>query len=343
MVVADLDLPVRLLAGGGPSSPHPRVLRALGLPAIGQFDPAFTAIMDDVMQLARQTFLTSNERCFAVSGLAAAGVEAALNSLVQDGDQVAIGAGPRYTSQVAEIARRCGAEVVSVPSSAKLVVAPMFDPVSSNPTDPRDLASACHAHGARLVLDATFGLSASELRVDEWRLDVCTAGADYALGAPSGMSLVTYSAEVEAVMQARKHPPSTSYLDLLQLQAYWSAERLNHHTAPTSLVYGLHEALRLVQEEGLERRWARHRQVGQALHDGLAALGLDVTGEPPYAIVHLPTSTDDEDKRRILLEDFGIHVTHVADHAWRVGLLGADARHDAAQRVLAAIEKVLDR
>src|SRR5947209_7778791 len=90
MPLADLDLPVRLLAGGGPSSPHPRVLRALGLPVIGQFDPAFTAVMDDVMQLARQTFLTSNERCLAVSGLAAAGLEAVLNSVIEDGDQVAI-------------------------------------------------------------------------------------------------------------------------------------------------------------------------------------------------------------------------------------------------------------
>jgi (S)-ureidoglycine---glyoxylate transaminase len=343
MAVADLDLPVHLLAGGGPSSAHPRVLRALGLPVIGQFDPAFTAIMDDIMRLARQTFLTSNERCFAVSGLAAAGLEAVLNSLVEDGDQVAIDGGPRYVRQVAEIARRCGAEIVRLASSAKLVVAPMFDPVSCNLMDLGDLARACSARGARLVVDATLGLGATELRVDDWGIHVCVAGADYALGAPSGMALVTYSAEVEAVMRARKHPPSTSYLDLLQLQAYWSAERLNHHTAPTSLVYGLREALRLVQEEGLDRRWARHRQVGQALRDGLAALGLNVTGEPPYAIAHLPTTTDDNDKRRMLLEEFGVHVTHVADHAWRVGLLAADARHDAVQRVLAAFEKVLER
>src|SRR2546423_14650998 len=107
MPLAALDLPVRLLAGGGPSSPHPRALRALGLPVIGQFDPAFTAVMDDVMQLARQTFLTSNERCFAVSGLAAAGLEAGLHSVIEDGDQVAIARGPRHTSPAAQIVRPC--------------------------------------------------------------------------------------------------------------------------------------------------------------------------------------------------------------------------------------------
>jgi aspartate aminotransferase-like enzyme len=342
MPLADLDLPVRLLAGGGPSSPHPRVLRALGLPVIGQFDPAFTAVMDDVMQLARQTFLTSNERCFAVSGLAAAGLEAVLNSVIEDGDQVAIAGGPRYTSHAAEIALRCCAEVVPIQSSPKLVVAPMFDPVSGKLTEIPELARACHARGAILVVDATFGLGACEVRVDEWHIDVSIAGGDYALGAPSGMTLVTYSADVEERMRARKQPPSTSYLDLLQLQAYWSAERLNHHTAPTSLVYGLREALRQVQEEGLERRWERHRQIGTQLHQGLRALGLEVTGNPPYAILHLPETSDASDKRRRLLEDFGVHVTRVAERAWRVGLLGADARHDAVRRVLTAIEKVLE-
>jgi aspartate aminotransferase-like enzyme len=345
MAVADLDLPVRLLAGGGPSSPHPRVLRALGLPVIGQFDPAFTAVMDDVMHLARRTFLTTNQRCFAVSGLAAAGLEAVLNSLVEDGDQVAVGGGPHYASQTAEVARRCGAEVIPTgrlaEASPKLVVAPMFDPDSGELFDVRDLASASHARGATLVLDATLGLGASELRVDDWQVDVCVAGAGFALGAPSGMALVTYSLRVEAVMHARKAPPRTSYLDLLQLQAYWSPERLNHHTAPTSLVYGLREALRLAQDEGVERRWERHRQIGLALRDGLAALGLRVSGEAPYAVVRLPASVDAAEKRRTLLQDFGVHVRHVGPGVWRIGLLGADARLDNVRRVLAAVEKVL--
>ena len=112
------------------------------------------------------------------------------------------------------------------------------------------------------------------------------AGVDYAVGAPSGMALVTYTPDVEALMHARTAPPPTSYLDLLQLQAYWSPERLNHHTAPTSLIYGLREALRLVHEEGLLDRWLRHRQVGQALRQGLEALGLEVERRRPVRHRH---------------------------------------------------------
>jgi aspartate aminotransferase-like enzyme len=141
-------------------------------------------------------------------------------------------------------------------------------------------------------------------------------------------------------MQARRTPPRTSYLDLLQLQAYWSPERLNHHTAPTSLVYGLREALRLVNDEGIEPGWTRHQRIGEMLHAGLMALGLDVTADGPFGIVHLPENIDEVKARRRLLDQFGVHVTLVDRQTWRVGLLGADARPDAAERVLTAIEHV---
>jgi (S)-ureidoglycine-glyoxylate aminotransferase len=156
------------------------------------------------------------------------------------------------------------------------------------------------------------------------------------------MALVTYTAQVEAVFNARREPPKTSYLDLLQLQAYWSPERLNHHTAPTSLVYGLREALRLLQQEGIEQSWARHRRVGRAVHAGLETLDLDVGGDPPYAMVTLPGDQDEADAaRRTLLETFGVHVRRTAPHTWGIGLLGADARIDAAMHVLTAVEAVL--
>lgn len=243
MPVAELLVPSRLLAGGGPGSPDPRVLRALVTPLIGQFDPDFTAIMDQVMQLARGTFLTRNARCFPVSGLAAAGLEA----LLKPGDRVAIGGGPSFVADTAEVARRYGADVVASDEfgsqpTPKLVVVPLVDATSGTHFNVRDLANATRAAGARLIVEATHALGCLELRVDDWQIDACVAGVDHALGAPSGMALVTYTSEVEAIMHARRWPPRTSYLDLLQVQAYWSAERLNHHTAPTSLVYGLREA-----------------------------------------------------------------------------------------------------
>ena len=345
MPVADLSLPSRLLAGGGPGAPDPRVLRALGMPLIGQFDPDFTVIMDDVMAMARPVFMTSNARCFPVSGLAAAGLEALLNTLVEDGDRVAIGGGPPFAAETADIATRLGAEVEPIgegqSSGAKLVVVPLIDPNSGRVWPIERLARESHQAGARLIVDATFGLAACELRVDDWHVDAACAGVDFALGAPSGMALVTYTAEVEALMLARQSPPRTSYLDLLQLQAYWSPERLNHHTAPTSLVYGLREALRLTHDEGLAQRWNRHRRIGQMLRLGLAGLGLDVDGEGPYAVVRLPDRVDEAEARKRLLDRFGVHVTPIAAHTWRVGLLGADARPDAAQRVLTAVQHVL--
>jgi (S)-ureidoglycine-glyoxylate aminotransferase len=320
------------------------VLRALTTPIIGQFDPHFTRIMDDVMVLARQTFLTLNPRCFPVSGLAPAGLEALLNTLVEDGDRVAIGGGARFVADTAKIARRCSAQVEPVDdltSGVKFLVVPLVDPTLGTTVPIANLAAACHAQGVRLIVEATLGLGCVELRVDDWHVDACVAGVDYALGAPSGMALVTYSDELEALMTARTAPPRTSYLDLLQLQAYWSPERLNHHTAPTSLVYGLREALRLANAEGIEQGWQRHQRIGQILRDGLQALGLEVTGDGPFAIVHLPENVDEVTARRRLLEQFGLHVTVVATQTWRIGLLGADARPDAAQRVLTAIEHVL--
>jgi (S)-ureidoglycine-glyoxylate aminotransferase len=341
MPVAELNLPSRLLAGGGPGSPDPRVLRALTTPVIGQFDPDFTAIMDDVMDLARRTFLTDNARCFAVSGLAPAGLEAVLNTLIETGDSVAIGGGPRFVADTAEMARRSGAEIHPLDQLnhlTKLLIVPLVDSSLGTIMPVRDLAVACRTQGVKLVVEATHGLGGVELRVGDWGIDVCVAGVDYCLGAPSGMALVTYSAEVEATMHGRKTPPKTSYLDLLQLQAYWSAERLNHHTAPTSLIYGLREALRLVHEEELSEAWLRHRRIGKMLHEGLAALGLEVSGDPPYCMVHVP---DETDLRRRLLEEYGVHVNVIGPQTWRMGLLGADARPDNANRVLGAIAKVV--
>ena len=344
MAVADLTLPGRLLAGGGPSAPDGRVLRALGLPLIGQFDPDFTRIMDEVMTMARPVFLTENARCFPVSGLAAAGLEALLNTLIEQDDVVAIGGGARFVAETADMATRLGAEVQAieeVSQGTRLVVVPFVDATSGRLWPIERLAAQSHQIGGRLIVDATLGLAACELRLDDWHVDACCAGVDYALGAPSGMALVTYTPELETLMQARRTPPRTSYLDLLQLQAYWSPERLNHHTAPTSLVYGLREALRLINEEGLDQSWKRHRRIGQTLRDGLEAFGLQVTGDGPFAIVHFPEEVEEAKVRRRLLEQFSVHVSLINEKTWRIGLLGADARPDTAQRVLTALEHVL--
>jgi aspartate aminotransferase-like enzyme len=340
MPISDLQLPTRLLAGGGPSTPDPRVLRALSTPVIGQFDPDFTAVMDDVVRLARATFLTRSAHCFAISALAGGGLEAVLNTLTEQGDSVAIDGSAAFIAETAEIVRRSGGHPVGSAEQAAYLVVPFIDPFTAVRTDVRQQTLNAHARGTKVIVEATQALAAIELRVDDWHLDVCVGGADHAIGAPSGMSLVAYSAEINQRMQHRSSPPKTSYLDLLQLQAYWSPERLNHHTAPTSLIYALREALRLVQLEGLVQRWTRHTQTATQLRDGLRQLGLEPSGDVPFAVIHV---ADEPPMWRRLLEEFGIHVTRLEAGAWRMGLLGADARPDAVHQVLNALasQKIL--
>jgi aspartate aminotransferase-like enzyme len=333
---------MRVLAGGGPSTPDPRVLAAMTTPLIGQFDPAFTAIMDDVAELGRGAFLTASPHCFGVSATARGGLEAVLNSLLVPGHAVAIAGGAGFVADTSNIAERLGGRALTLAQldSASLLVAAHFDAESGQKQDAHALAQLAHAHRIPLVLDATSSLGACELRVDDWSIDVCVAGVDHAIGAPSGMSLVTYSPEI--LQRLQEQTARTSYLDLLQLQAYWSPERLNHHTAPTSLIYGLREALRLVQWEGLAERWQRHVDVGQMLREGLIQVGLQTAGEPPCALIELPLGVDESHAWQCLLERFGIYVTRCGTRrTWRLGLLGADAQPEVARQVVAAMKNVL--
>lgn len=339
-----------LLAGGGPTAPDPRVILAQTTPVIGQFDPAFTTVMDAVMVLARTVFVTTYPRCFAISSLAAGGLEAVLNSFVEPHDVVAIGGSESVQRQNRAVAERYGATVVTLDDlrpGVKLVAVPHIDPVTGRVTRVADMATAAHAVGAKLIVDATLSLGAIDVRVDDWRVDVCLAGVEYALGAPAGMTLVTYSPAMETLLETRETPPRTSYLDLLQLQAYWSSDRLNHHTAPTTLVYGLREALRCVLEYGVAEIIERHAISGAAIRDGLADLGLVVSGEGPYAIVELPAHvlarTQETGLRRRLRDEYGIAITAVDERTWRFGLLGYAARPDAVNQVVMAVARVLAR
>jgi len=324
---------------------HPEVLRALTMPVIGQFDPVFTGYMDDVMQLARMVLGTRNARCFPVSGLATAGLEAVLNSLIEPGDSVWVEGSSAYRAEVEAIARRYGAVIDD--ERPKLHVVAHADPDTGairhlERTERTERTGRTERQETRepplLVVDASLTLGGVELRTDDWGLDVVIAGVDACVGAPSGMALVTYTDAVEAIIQGRAQPPPTSYLDLLQLQAYWSPERLNHHTAPTSLVFALREALRLIVEEGVEERWRRHGRVGAALRAGLAALGLEPQGDGPFANVTPPVLGR---ARQQLRDEYGVSLAATSAGAWRLALVGVDAELQRCLQVLAAIEQVL--
>jgi (S)-ureidoglycine-glyoxylate aminotransferase len=338
------------------------------MPLIGQFDPAFTAIMDEISELSRRIFRTTNQRAFPVSGSSRSGLEAALASLIEPGDRVVVGNFGRFGDLFCEIARRYGAEVDSVDvewgqivepdqivrrlraHSTKLVAIVHADTSTGIAQPLAEIGAACREHDALLVVDAVLSLGGCQVETDAWNVDVSISGLQKCLGGPSGMAPLTYNERAEAAMHARQASPATNYLDLLQLQAYWGPDRLNHHTAPTSMVYALREALRIVDEEGLEARWERHRHANDALVAGLEAMGLTLYGDrrykaPMITLVTVPNGVDEAGVRQQLLEEHGIEIMAafgaLNGKVWRIGLMGYNARVENAIKVLAALESVL--
>ena len=364
----DLNPPTRLLCGTGPTNPDPRVLRALAAPVLGQFDPAFTRIMEEVMELGRQVFRTSNARSFAVSGTGRAAMEAAMGSLIEPGDRVLVGNCGRFGDLFVDIAIRYGARGDQVrgewghiidPSAiadalrrepAKLVCM-VHGETSTGMWQPLgEIGAICRAHGALLVVDAVVTLGGVPVETDSWHIDVCFAGGQKCLGLPSGMSPITYNDRAERVLTSRRTAVTSNYLDLTQLQRYWSPERLNHHTLPTSMTYALREALRLILEEGLEARFLRHRRAGDALKAGLTAMGLELYGDPRHRLpmitaVKVPDGVEDEPTRLQLLEEFGIEIATsfgpIRGRVWRIGTMGYNAELKTVLAVLNGLEHVL--
>jgi (S)-ureidoglycine-glyoxylate aminotransferase len=368
--LGDLLPGARILLGPGPTMADPRVLRAMATPLLGQFDPEFTAIMNEVMALCRFAFQTDNARTLPVPGTGRAGLEAAIASLVEPGERVVVGECGRFGLLLTEIAERCGAEVVPVrgewgrvldPAALEAalergrtrMVAVIHGETSTGVLQPLEaIARAARAHDALLLADCVVTLGGSEVATDRWGVDVAVAGTQKCLSCPSGLAPVTWNARAEAVLRARRTKVRSNYLDLGQLADYWSPARFNHHTAPTAMVYGLREALRAVQEEGLAARFARHRLHGDALRAGLDALGLALFGKeapehrlPFVTPVVVPEGVDELRVRRRLVEDFGIEIGAafgpLQGRIWRIGTMGWAAQRQNVLLCLAALESVL--
>ena len=348
----------------------PRVLRAMATPLLGQFDPEFSAVMNEIMALSRLVFQTENERAFPVSGTGRAGLEAALVSLLEPGDRVVIGECGRFGLLLEEIARRCDADVCVVraewgrsidPADIEAalrqaptkVVAVVHGETSTGVLQPlAELGRLARAHDALLVADVVVTLGGCEVALDAWHVDVGVGGTQKCLSCPSGLAPLAYNQRAADVVRRRRTPVRSNYLDLGQLETYWGPERFNHHTAPTAMVFGLREALRAVVVEGLEPRFERHRRHGDALRAGIAALGLTLFGKEPAARrlpmltpVLVPDGVDDLRVRRALLDDFGIEIGGafgpLQGRIWRIGTMGYSARRQNVLLLLSALEHVL--
>ncbi len=360
-----VSVPDRLLLGSGPSPVPERVLRALALPTIGHLDPAFGALMDDVAAGLRRAFRTENAVAIPVSGTGSAGMEAMVANLVRPGDRVICGVHGLFGERMADELGRHGAEVVRIEAEWGRAIAPerliaaaqapfaaMFvvhAETSTGVAQPLDgLAEACRAHDALLLVDCVTSLTGHPLDLDASGVDAAFSGTQKCLNAPPGLAPFTVGERALARVQDGRVP--SWYFDLSLVLGYWlkesGAPRAYHHTAPINLVYALAEALAIVEEEGLEARWARHARAHEALRSALAVLGLErlaPDGEQLHSLlaVRLPDGVEDVPVRGPLLTEDGIEISGglgpLAGKAWRIGVMGEGARPEPQERLVRAL------
>jgi alanine-glyoxylate transaminase / serine-glyoxylate transaminase / serine-pyruvate transaminase len=356
--------PVRTLLGPGPSECAPEVLAALTRPTLGHLDPLFLALMDEVRVGLRAAYRTENELIFPVSGTGTAGMEAVLVNLLEPGDALLVGVAGYFGARLAEIGRRVGARVTEVagewgraltPDDVRRgaggkrykVLALVHGETSTGVVaDIGAMRALADELGALLVADCVTTLGGMELEVDAWGIDGAYSGTQKCLAAPCGLAPVTLSARALEGLAHRKSPVGSWYFDLALVKSYWGQERAYHHTAPIQNVYSLHEALRLLLEEGLEARWERHARHARALWAGLEAMGLALlVPEPerlfPLTAVRVPEGIDEARVRRFLLErhslEIGGGLGALKGKIWRIGLMGAGSKRANVELVLTAL------
>ena len=364
----ELNPPIRLLLGPGPSNVDPRVLRAMAAPVIGHLDPEFLKIMDETKQLLQYTFQTDNYLTLPLSGTGSAGMEAALCNVIEPGDKVVVCVNGFFGERMCDMVQRCQGELIrieaewgqtiepqqveSVLKQAKLkVVAIVHAETSTGILQPlEDISRLAHEHGALLLGDAVTSLGGCPLKVDDWDLDVVYSGTQKCLSCPPGLAPITFSSRAQEVLDARQIKVQSWYLDMTMIERYWGAERFYHHTAPINMCYALREALRLVHDEGLEVRWQRHELNHRALMAGLQAMGLQPFAQeghrlPSLNAVRVPEGIEDAAVRGRLLQEYGIEIGgglgKLKGQIWRIGLMGYNSTKRTVLVFLGALEAVL--
>ena len=356
--------------GPGPSNVNPRVLLAMARSTVGHLDPEFLEMMNQVSDMLRQLFGTANDLTFAVSATGSAGMEAAFVNVLEPGDTAIIGVNGVFGQRMCSVAQRSGANVVAVeaPWGEPVDVEALIEAQEAHP-DARLLA-VVHAEtstgvqqpleelGAHLrgndtlfLVDAVTSLGGIPVQIDERGIDICYSGTQKCLSVPPGLSPITFSDRAVARAKSRATAVQSWYLDINLIASYWGGERAYHHTAPINALYGLHEGLRIVLEEGLEARYLRHLTLGAALQHGLAARGQDLLVAERYRLpqltsVRLGGAVDDQAFRRALLERYGIEVGGglgpLAGKVWRVGLMGETCRWENVTLFLNALDELME-
>ncbi len=362
-------IPERILLGPGPSMADPRVLRAMNQPMIGYLDPAYLNIMNEVAQNLRDTLQTKNTATFPVQGTGFSGMDACFGTLIEPGDKVIIAVLGFFGTRMCEMAERYGADIVRLDQEWGKAFDPetIGEALKANPDAKflaivhaetstgalqplQEIGALCREHGILLLVDAVTSVGGVELAVDDWGIDICYSGSQKCLGVPPGLAPVTISDRALGVVAERKTPPASYYLDLSLIKEYWGEAHVYHHTGPMSMVYAMQEALRIVKEEGLEARWARHALNGSALCAGLEALGLVLHAEagrrlPSLTTVRVPEGVDDAGFRGRLLNEFNIEIGGglgpLKGDTWRIGMMGYASNRSNVLYLLSVLETLL--
>jgi alanine-glyoxylate transaminase/serine-glyoxylate transaminase/serine-pyruvate transaminase len=354
----------RVLMGPGPSGVPSSVLLAMARPTIGHLDPVFLTLMDEVRARLQRLFATANELTLAVSGTGSAGMEALFVNLVEPGDKVLVARNGVFGGRMADVAARCGAEVVvidepwgrafdparviaAIEQHDPAVVAIVHAETSTGVHQPLDgLSDACRARDALLLVDCVTSLGGMPVEVDAWGIDAAYSGTQKCLSCPPGLAPITLGPRAVARLDRRTRPVQSWYLDLGMVRRYWGGERAYHHTAPINMLFALHEALGLVLDEGLEPRFARHRAMHDRLRAGLAELGIGYVSQeghhlPMLNAVRIPDGVDDAAFRRHLLDEYQLEIGgglgDLKGKAWRIGLMGHSASRANVDLLLSAL------
>ncbi len=362
-----LNPPQRVLLGPGPSDVPARVLTAMAAPTIGHLDPVYLEIMDETRRMLRAVFRTNNELTMAVSGTGSAGMEAAVVNLVEPDDEVIVCVNGVFGGRLRDTAQRAGATVHSIEAEWGRTIEPaqVAEALKAHPKTKvlcivhaetstgahqplEEISKLVHDAGALLLVDAVTSLGGVELRVDDWQIDACYSGTQKCLSCPPGLAPLTFSPAAVEAMDRRQTKVQSWYLDVAMLRQYWGAERVYHHTAPINMTYALYEALRVVLEEGLAARIARHTLNYRAFRAGAEALGLKYVPEHSLTTlncVEAPAGIEEAKVRKRLLDEYGIEVGAglgpFKGKAMRIGLMGTSSTKRNVTLCLSALEAIL--
>ncbi len=371
MNIKSFHPPARTLMGPGPSNVSPRILEAMARPTIGHLDPVFVDMMDEMKVLLQYAFQTQNALTLPVSAPGSAGMETCFVNLVEPGDKVIVCQNGVFGGRMKENVERCGGTAVMVEDAwgSAVDANKLEDALKANPdskiiafvhaetstgalSDAKTLVEIAHRYGCLAIVDAVTSLGGVPLKIDEWEIDAVYSGSQKCLSCTPGLSPVSFSERAVDVIRKRTHKVQSWFMDLNLVMGYWGSgqKRAYHHTAPINPLYGLHEALVILQEEGLENAWQRHERNHQALRTGIEAMGLNFLvkeGErlPQLNSVYIPEGVDDAAVRSRLLADYNLEIGAglgvLAGRVWRIGLMGYTSNPQNVAYCLDALETIL--